>query len=99
MCYIRWMFLVRYEIKRHVQNPPDPDFAIIGFFDTKIVFKKHLNKYLSEGWYIHRKHYLLWTPFRDWWLSLTTDQKITIIGIIIGSIISIAGIYFGFIKE
>ena len=82
------MFLIKYEIKKHVDNS-DSSFVIIGVWNKKLVSKKNLQKHLNDGWWVNRKYYVILTPSMDWWNKFDTNQKLTIIGITTGSIIAI----------
>ena len=78
--------MIKYEIKK-MQTSWMGDHG----FKYQTVSKSDLNKHLNEEWSLHRKKYFIITHLLDWWLSLNTDQKIKIIGIIIGIILSILG--------
>ena len=75
--------MIRYEIKKYTPS----EYGVLK--DKKFVKKSNLKEYLNNDWILIRKKYFIITHFLDWWRSLNTDQKISIIGITIGSIITI----------
>jgi hypothetical protein len=54
--------------------------------ETKTIKKSKYKLYKNDGWYVLKKKIFIITQFSDWWRSLNTNQKISIIGIIIASI-------------
>lgn len=55
---------------------------------TQIVSKEDAIKLNKDGYFLNRKIYK-WTPFTDWWISLTMANRITIVTFITGSIIAL----------
>jgi|TARA_R110000796_G_C14446672_1_gene422937 hypothetical protein len=75
----------KYEIKRI----PKIDGFIMTEYEFITVSKSELKNHLNKGWVLHRKKYFIVTYLLDLWLNLTTDQKISVIAIITGSVIGI----------
>jgi len=57
--------------------------------ETKKIKKSKLKLYKNQGWYIVSKEYFIITHSSVWWRSLNTNQRISIIGIIVASITAI----------
>jgi hypothetical protein len=86
--------MVKYELQR--SKKPIGNFVMVGY-DIKIIKKSELEKHLKDGWIFVRKKYFIITHFLDFWRSLNTDQKISIIIFTIGSIITIIIAVIGWI--
>jgi hypothetical protein len=81
--------LIKYEIQKHVDNDPNSELKLIGFFDTIRVSKNEYLKLQKEGWFFVRRHYMFITSFADWWNKFNINQKLTILAIAIPSAIAV----------
>jgi effector-binding domain-containing protein len=77
--------MIKYEIKR---IPKVEGFLMLEY-EYITVSKSELENHLKKGWILHRKKYFIFTYLSDFWKGLTTDQKISIIAIITGSVIGV----------
>ena len=81
--------MIKYEFKRI----PKVEGFLMTEFQYKTANKNEIEKLKNEGWILHRKKYFIFTYFLDLWLSLNTDQKISIIAILTASVIGIIALF------
>ena len=87
------MRLINYEIQRPVKNDPSSNFVFVGFYETREVGKKEFLELKEQNWFLKRKKYFLVTQLSDTWQKFSTNQKVSIVGIGITSIIGLLGIF------
>lgn len=75
-------------IKYVIQIDESDEFGGLNTSIKKIK-KSKFKLYEKKGWRLVRKEYFIITYFSDWWRSLNTNHKISIIGIIVASIVAI----------
>lgn len=72
-----------------LRKPKRSDWMIMVGYDFKTVKKSEVSNYLENGWEFIEERYIYFSDFKDWFEKSELSNKLAIISLIIGSLLSI----------